>query len=366
MKPDISRREFLGGCGAFAVAGFAPDVRNRGVRSYTVPVLGDIHFDSADPKFYHRFYTHSTSKARYRLHLAEHVRNAEMWKTRMPSLIRASASVVGRNAPFVLQMGDFVQGDCGKASVHRKMLDDAFAFVKGVYGPQRPFVIVPGNHDIRGSMQGDRARPTFEKWLLETMSRELTMPVTNTTFSFWYGPDVFIVADFNEPRPDFSLLKRLIAESEGARYTFLLSHGPMVPAGYSRWFLLGGEKRTGQRRELMALLARRKAIALGGHNHSLEYYDLAVPEGRIRQFVFNSVWIGSSESKLVKRASGARMYGTLGKCVDSLVGEYKPLIKDYFHASAVGHYQLKISDYGVWVLFFNTDSARPTRTFRLS
>ena len=32
-----------------------------GRRTYSVPVLGDIHFDSPDPKFYHANYTHSST-----------------------------------------------------------------------------------------------------------------------------------------------------------------------------------------------------------------------------------------------------------------------------------------------------------------
>ena len=89
-------------------------------RAYSVPILGDIHFDSPDPKFYHADYTHSTSKKRYEAHLAEHVRNAEMWKERLPRLVRASGACLRKDAAFALQMGDFVQGDCGNAATHRR------------------------------------------------------------------------------------------------------------------------------------------------------------------------------------------------------------------------------------------------------
>ena len=127
MLYNISRRELLCGAAAFAAlpsfAAFAkPAARTR--RAYSVPVLGDIHFDSPDPKFYHANYTHSTSKKRYMTHLAEQVRNSEMWKERMPRLVRASAACVRKDAAFALQMGDFVQGDCGNAATHRRMLDD--------------------------------------------------------------------------------------------------------------------------------------------------------------------------------------------------------------------------------------------------
>ena len=145
------------------------------------------------------------------------------------------------------------------------MLDDVFGFIKGAYGGRFPFVTVVGNHDIRGDIPGDGAKETFDAWQPPLMSRELGVPVHGTTFSFRQGPDVFIVVDFNHPRPDFALLNRLFAESEYARYTFLVSHGPAIPNGASRWFLLGAKNRTEERRELLRRLAKRNAIILSGH-----------------------------------------------------------------------------------------------------
>ena len=372
---SLSRREFLGGGAAFAaLPKFAAlaELTSKG-RSYSVPVLGDIHFDSPDPKFYHTDYTHSTSQKRYKAHLAEHVRNSEMWKERQPRLISASAACLNNDAAFVLQVGDFVQGDCGNATTHRRLLEDAFSYVKGAYGGKLPLVVVAGNHDIRGDIKGDGAKETLEKWLSETMSKELGVPVKGTTFSFRQGPDVFILVDFNEPKPDFALLKRLLAESEGARYTFLVSHGPTVPSGQLRWFLLGGKKRDEQRRELRSILARRNAIALGGHTHNLELIDCAFPEGRLTQFVFNSVWAKPKWDALQVLGEGAAAYGnhSFSKKEEvkagerSLVDEYSPFVKDYFFAKAAGHYRLDVSDAGVSVTFYGGDSKTLSRTFKL-
>ena len=163
----ISRRELVKGglaaLGFSALPKFAAlaELTSKG-RSYSVPVLGDIHFDSPDPKFYHANYTHSTSQKRYKAHLAEHVRNSEMWKERLPRLVRASGACLRKDAAFALQMGDLVQGDCGNAAMHRQMLDDAFGLVKGAYGGKMPLVVASGNHDIRGDMKGDGARKTME------------------------------------------------------------------------------------------------------------------------------------------------------------------------------------------------------------
>lgn len=373
---SLSRREFLGGAAAFAaLPKFAAlaELTSKG-RSYSVPVLGDIHFDSPDPKFYHANYTHSTSQKRYKAHLAEHVRNSEMWKERLPRLVRASGACLRKDAAFALQMGDFVQGDCGNAATHRRMLDDAFAFVKGAYGGNLPLVTVAGNHDIRGDMKGDGARKTMEKWLPETMAKELGVPVKGTTFSFRQGPDVFIVVDFNEPRPNLATIKRLLEESKDARYTFIVSHGPVIPSGQTRWFLLGKKKRDEERRELRTILARRNAIALGGHTHNLEFIDCAFPEGRIAQFVFNSVWSKPEWATANVLGDGAAAFGnhaftdnglrTNAADKAELVGEYQPFVKGYLFAAAAGHYRLDVSDAGVSVAFYGGDATTPSRTFR--
>ena len=80
-----TRRGFLGL--ALCTAGGACLSRTGTVgdgESYSVALLGDTHFDSTDTKYYHSEYLFSTSKARDEAHLQEHVRNAEMWRERIP------------------------------------------------------------------------------------------------------------------------------------------------------------------------------------------------------------------------------------------------------------------------------------------
>lgn len=359
----ISRREFvLGGIAALGLAG----CRRSGGCEYSVPVLGDIHFDSTDTGFYHAHYTHSTTEKRYRNHLKEHVRNAEMWKARMPSLVRASAACAREDAAFALQLGDLVQGDCGDAAVHRRMLEDAFGFVKRAYGGRLPLVVAAGNHDIRGDIESDGARDTLERWLPAAMSKELGIAAEETSFLFRHGPDAFAVVDFNEPRPRLEVLSKLLSGCDGARHVFVVSHGPAIPNGSSRWFLAGGEKRDGERRALRAMLARRNAIVLCGHTHKLELCDCVFPEGRITQFVFNSVWAkpGWIDAKIL--AEGAEEYEKRARGSGARPAEeYAPHVKDWLLASAAGHYRLEVSGERVDVVFYGGDSTAPQRTFRL-
>ena len=376
--PETTRRGFLAGgaaalCAVCGGCGIAENEAKKG-RAYSVPVLGDIHFDSPDKAFYHSLYTHSTTKKRYMAHLAEHVRNAEMWSERMPDLVRASAACMQSGDAFALQLGDLIQGDCGDGNVHKRMLNDAFSFVKQAYGGKLPLLTVPGNHDIRGDIEGDLARETFEKWYPATMAKELGADVQGAAFSFRQGPDVFLFVDFNEPRPDLAQIKKLLEQSEDARYTFIVSHGPVIPSGPSRWFLFGEKSRDEERRVLRSLLARRNAIALCGHTHRTEFIDCTFKEGRIRQFVFNSVWTKRKLAAAGATCEGADSFGGRAFAPDASpevaakmahVAEYRPFVKDYYLSSAAGHYRLEIADSGVKIAFYGGDATSPRQIWRL-
>ena len=368
-----TRRGFLGL--ALCTAGGACLSQTKpsgGGESYSVALLGDTHFDSTDTKHYHSEYLFSTTPARYELHLKEHVRNAEMWRERMPSFLRASAACVTDDTAFALQLGDLVQGDCNNPATHSRMLNDAFRLIKEAYGGKLPLVTVVGNHDIRGDIPTDGTREAFDAWQPPMMAKELGRPVAGTTFSFRQGPDAFIVVDFNEPRPDLALVKRLFAESEGARHTFLISHGPAIPSGASRWFLLGSPKRNAERRELLRIMAAHNTIVLAGHTHCLEFYDCVLPEGRVTQFVATSVWTRPDLATPSVKGEGAAAYGNRAKKAKggkpgypALVEEYRPFVRDYFFANAAGHYRLEVGPTRIAAVFYGGNSTVPTRTFVL-
>ena len=96
---DLSSAAVFGAAG-IVFPGVAASLKDP--KTYSVSLLGDTHFDSVDPRFYHKDYTRSTSPSRFKAHCAEHVRNAEMWASRMPSLIRASAACRRPDTAFVM------------------------------------------------------------------------------------------------------------------------------------------------------------------------------------------------------------------------------------------------------------------------
>lgn len=349
--PAVSRRGFLlllAGTALNSLPG-APGARG----TYSVALLGDTHFDSTDPGFYHR-------GPRAKHHLAEHQRNAAMWRERMPRLLKASSAAVRPDTAFVLQLGDLVQGDCYSPDCHRRQLTDMTALLGKIYGPRLPFVTVVGNHDIRGR----GARKVYDETMPPRIGRAVGQPVGSTTFAFRQGPDVFIAVDFNAPRPNLDRIKHLLAQTADARHTFVVSHGPVIPSGASRWFLYGKRADAAKRRELRDLLAARHAIVLAGHTHKLEYYDFRPPQGRITQLVANSVWTAPGHTRIDVIDKGASAYGKrlVTKQTTDLVAEYRPFVTKYLYAAAAGHYRLNVSDTRVSVDVFCADARRPSRT----
>ena len=132
----MNRRDFLTlsatgivglGLSSFPLPALA---RGKGEKEYSVILLGDTHFDIEPSTVYHAEYlkdTENISKAR----VGEFIRNGEMWKDRCPRLLKRAAQLADDNTKMVLQMGDLIQGDCGNAGTHRKMLADALDRMKG-------------------------------------------------------------------------------------------------------------------------------------------------------------------------------------------------------------------------------------------
>ena len=354
----MNRREFLT-LSAAGVANMALLSRlaaktptPNSLAEYNIVALGDTHFDTEPADVYHSKYIDLNESSNLR-HRAEFVRNGEMWRRRCPALLKRAGKLTDEKTRFVLQMGDLVQGDCGDPAVHERMLTDAVSLMKKRVCGRLPFVSVVGNHDIRGT----EAKECYHRLMPPIMSRELGTQVTDTSFSFSVGDDVFIVIDFNDP--DAALFDRMLDESEGARHTFIVSHGTLFPAvnNYPRWYLYGGQKKAAEpllHEHFVERFARRNAIFLCGHTHLTEFLDWRGHGGRITQFTMNSVWAKEEFGTYTALREGADKYGLLStseKAIKAgtpeLYAPFQPGVRQYSVSQAAGSYKLSISSTGV-------------------
>lgn len=376
---NIGRREFvrrlaLGMAGA--TAGGCRLLRgNPG--EYSVSILGDTHFDAAPASVYHGKWV-PRSPEDWRDRQKEFGRNADAWSNRLPRLVAAAARTRRDDTAFLFQMGDLIQGDCTDYETHLKMFRDAQAACSKGFG-DLPFLIVCGNHDIRGG--GDRA---FDDYILPLAAKALGRPVDSATFMFRHGPDAYVFVDFM--RPDAVRINRLLDETEDARHLFFVLHSTIAACDTwgPYWFLLGKPADTEARRALFARLLKRRAIVLCGHLHLTQIRRWRRDGGELVEFCTNSMW-RSQEDKPSVLASSPADFGTyahrhptpMGEDHDgchqtrtqdeifALMDEYRPGLVDYRQYRAAGHYLLRVTDRVVAVDFYSGDALTPTQTFVL-
>ena len=326
---------------------------------YSVAVLGDLHYDDA------RFHTseHSGVKSKQ-----------AMWKKESPAILAASADVVGRDTDFALQLGDIVDGGTSSYTTHTQSLAEATSLLERTYRGL-PVVVVCGNHDPgRGAF-----RDFMIPWQAAQMAHLATNEVKDTTFGFRHGPDLWVVIDFNDGVRTVPKVRKILNENPDVRYTFVAVHGPVLPMDVwrVRWFYLGQERTDKARRTMREMLAKRNAIVLSAHVHSLEYKDWYGDGGRITEMVLNSVpREGDKSTPAVPSVISETPtdYGGWLKTAektdanvrfDALFDEYRPGLKARYAAKAVGHHILRVSDSGVVLEYYGGTATKPTKKFKL-
>ena len=327
---------------------------------YSVAVLGDIHYDDA------RFHTKEKPGNKSK---------QAMWKEESPAILAASAATVGPDTDFALQLGDIVDGYAASYAAHTQMLAEATSILEQTY-TGLPVVVVCGNHDV-----GPMAFKSFMvPWQATHLAALTTNEVKSTTFGFRHGPDLWVVIDFNSGANTVDTVAKIFADNPDVRYTFIAVHGPVLPMDVwkVRWFYLGQENMTKARRKMREMLAKRNAIVLTAHVHSLEYKDWYGDGGRITEMVLSSVPRESSGTK--KPAVPAVIsetpadYGAWLKTAektdanvrfDALFDEYRPGLKTRYAAKAVGHHILRVSDSGVVLEYYGGTATKPTKIFKL-
>ena len=342
-------------------------------KEYSIVILGDTDFDTEPASAYHSNYNEKVEWLN-RVQRAEFARNGEMCRERCPRLLKRASKLITPDTKMVFQMGDLIQGDCGKGEVHQKMLSDVMNSFKKELG-NLPFVTVVGNHDIRGV----DAKETYHRYMPQRMSEELGKPIKKTTFSFNIGKDAYIVIDFNHP--DDEEVEKLLKETEGARHTFVIIHGPLFPydSASCRWFYHGKNtpEHTAARRHFRELFAKRNVICLCGHVHTTELADWFGDGGRITQMTMNSVWSKDELGTYTVAYEGAAQYGERRKKIahndngsettdeTPLFDEYRTGLKRYSFSFAAGSYKMHVSKKHISIDFYAGDSMDISHTFEL-
>jgi hypothetical protein len=308
--PPLSRRRFLAASAGVTISlavgrtgsaqGDPPPTTQvpAGDHDYGFPLLGDIHFDLPE---HHDFDWVRREKPNDIRQIENYIR---VTREHTPRLLARTARAVADSPvpmPFVVQVGDLVEGLCGSYDLQALQFRDTFDAIQAA-GIGRPMLITKGNHDITGP----GAREAFDQVLLPWQARQLGRDAVRSHYTVEQGEDLLVF--FDAYQPDLDWLEQTLTDRP-ARHTFFVIHPPVIPYNYrAHWHVFARPGQADDRRRLVSLLGRRHAIVLCGHLHKHSLLVRQTPEGPITQLAINSV-IRSESPQPREELAGAEAYG---------------------------------------------------------
>ena len=324
---------------------------------YSFMALGDIHFDGQE---YHL----APVKPRYQ---NARQRNINMWKNgSSQAVLQAAAKSVTPEMPFVLQLGDFVQGDSDTHALLEKMFADGFKQVKSFF-PNHKLLPCVGNHDGHVSKHPDFQHAPVKKAFLPLIARELGRPISDGNYIVEQGQDLYIfVNPFAGKAQAVKFVKEALKNHPASRYTFFITHLPIFPGATSHaTTLMPG------RNELLKDLARRNTIILSAHTHLPAFVRVETPDGTLTQITVSSLgyaWKPQAKNSVVRpdfaayTASIVPAQRNTPAVVEMLNGIKKFKIHEYEIYSAWSCFAIiDVDDHAVTVKYYSDKTGKPWR-----
>ena len=345
-------------CGA--ILGVLALVAAADETAYRAMFLGDVHYDA---KEYHPDYKVKSSFKR----------NLTMWEGASQQLLKAAGEEAAKeNVAFVVQLGDITQGDADTPELQEKMFRTAVSILKQNF-PGRQLLVVKGNHDVRDKNAKTDNGPA-QRALLPLVAAELQVPeLADGHYTFRRGKDLYIAVDgFVGRKKPAAFVKKALDDNPDARYVFLLTHLPVLPAcaKYPVWLLPGFE-------EIAAMLETRKALVIAAHTHRPSVTTRTTPRGTLPQLVVSSMGCDWNPDKIVPNDLTDWEKYAAAAMKAKLVGRNTRVPKEFPKIAALGTYThrrdftnsgfviLDVDDSGVTARVFTNGSGAPSATLRL-
>jgi hypothetical protein len=251
---------------------------------YAFVLLGDLHYDRMA---HHDLDWIKKAKGGDLRQIEGYVATTERYTPRLLAEVRravADLTAGGVPVPFVLQLGDLVEGLCGSRSLQEQQFRDATAAVDAAaFGV--PTLLIKGNHDVTGP----GASEAFDGTLLPWLSKQAGQDLRTASYARRQGDDLFVF--FDAYKPDLAwLAKTLEAKENAAKRVFFAIHPPVVPYNArADWHVFAREAKKADRDRLLSLLGRYQAVVLSGHLHKYNVLTRRTPEGPFTQLAGCSV-----------------------------------------------------------------------------
>lgn len=310
---------------------------------YAFPLLGDIHYDLMS---HHDMDWVNREKPDDIRQIQGYVDSSIKYTPKLLQEIRQVIAGIGAPVPFVIQVGDLVEGLCGSYELQALQFKDTFDLIASS-DLGAPFLITKGNHDITGP----GAPEAYDQVLLPWLSGQAKQHLTRADYHFKQGEDLFVF--FDAYKPDLDWLEGTLRDNP-ARHVFFVIHPPVVPYNArAEWTIYGRQEEAASRERLLNLLGQYKALVLSGHLHKYSLLARETPQGRFAQLAVLSVLRGE-DPELSDVLEGDEHYGpdlcdleprhspkTLDRRRAVLEAE-KPFISGYEFANIPGYAVLKV------------------------
>lgn len=285
MSSPMSRRCFLSQASAACAVGLAGNLAIAAPESdrCSIPLLGDLHFDRPE---------HHDMDWLAKEHPGD-VRQVENYcritaERMRPLLDKVGGAcrrlqAAGTSVPFVLQLGDLVEGLCGSEQLARRQASDAIEFVEHAKLPV-PMAITKGNHDVTGP----GAVTVYNESLIPFVAKGLKAKVTKATFTQSVAGSLLVFYDAYD-RASLDWFAGVLDELKPRRLIVAI-HPPVVPYNArSTWHIYSSPKQQEQRTRLLDLLGRHRALVLCGHLHKYSFLVRRTDSGHFAQLAISSV-----------------------------------------------------------------------------
>lgn len=254
---------------------------------FSFPVLGDLHFDKLehhDMEWLAKEYPNDVRQVQDYSRITAEVHPQLMQD------VRAKINESKGRVPFVLHIGDLVEGLCGSEPRALTQNRESVDWLRAV-GGDLPFLFCKGNHDVTGP----GAREAFNQVFLPFLSGEIEktakprVELQKARYAVQHGDALFAFFDaYNHPDSLEWLESTLKART--AQHVFVLIHPPVVPYNArANWHVYWKPNEQAERTRLLNLLGRHSAIVLSGHLHRYSTVVRQTPEGRFLQLAVSSI-----------------------------------------------------------------------------
>jgi hypothetical protein len=283
----FSRRDFLKsvavGGALLGPAGNWAVLADEESENWAFPLLGDLHFDRLE------HHDHEWLKKEHPGDVSQvenYSRITREMTPRLLSRVRDSLAELSREkttVPFVLQLGDLLEGLCGSVELAQRQAREGIEFVREAKF-DAPLVMTKGNHDITGPGAVDAYRQILLPFLAEQNRTEIkdavfTRRQSGTLVAFYDAYD----------KNSLDWFAQTLKEAQPKRLIVAI-HPPVVPYNArSNWHIFSSPKQAEQRTRLLELLGSHRAIVLCGHLHKYSLVVRRTESGRFAQLAISSV-----------------------------------------------------------------------------